>query len=522
MKKIFATAILLAAIFSACSGGDGSFNPPTGLTATIGNNGGELVISWTASDGAISYNLYYGTSPGVTTTTGTKITGATSPYAHTGLTNGTRYYYIATAVSGTSESAASTEANGLPQINPIGVLDTTGMPPDGYVEDTINGWANGVVVDDDGRIVMVAQRSAGLVSDMALWRFNVDGTLDNSFGGGDGLVTMNGTAGGTSDGGTGVVIDSSGRMLVVGHSQNALSKSQMVIWRFDGDGNLDTSFNSSGYVIYDRGFNGYNEGCGIMIDANGRILVTGASDNATDTDMALWRYTEVGALDPTFGGSGVVFYNNSAVVNSYDVGLRLAINADGGIAVVGESENATNTDFLIWRFTDAGTLDTSFNGDGIAVFDQGGEDLGFGVVFDAQQRVLAAGKSDNLSNGDFVILRYTAAGDLDTSFNGGGIAIYDSLFDDSGYDIQIDSRQRPVATGYSGALHNAKDMAVIRLNGDGSFDATFGNNGVALFQYQPDTRNEAGAITFDASGMIVVAGNIQPAVDMYSTLWRYE
>lgn len=46
---------------------------------------------------AIQFNIYWDTSPGVTKETGTKIANVTSPYDHTGLTNGTTYYYVVTA-----------------------------------------------------------------------------------------------------------------------------------------------------------------------------------------------------------------------------------------------------------------------------------------------------------------------------------------------------------------------------------------------------------------------------------------
>ncbi|RMH05045.1 MAG: hypothetical protein D6704_10190 [Nitrospirae bacterium] len=59
----------------------------------------EAIISWLEVPGAISYNLYFSTSPGLTTQTATKIEGVTSPYTHTGLTNGTEYYYALTCVT---------------------------------------------------------------------------------------------------------------------------------------------------------------------------------------------------------------------------------------------------------------------------------------------------------------------------------------------------------------------------------------------------------------------------------------
>jgi hypothetical protein len=86
---------------------------PGSLSAVPGN--AQVIISWTAVSGAMSYNLYWSTTSGVTTSTGTKIVGVTSPYTHTGLTNGTTYYYIVTAANAGGESSASNQANAAPQ-----------------------------------------------------------------------------------------------------------------------------------------------------------------------------------------------------------------------------------------------------------------------------------------------------------------------------------------------------------------------------------------------------------------------
>jgi hypothetical protein len=116
-------SVLLAVSLTACGGGgEGSSSgttttttapsAPTGVSATAGN--GQATISWNAVSGATSYNIYWSTTSGVTKTNGTKITGATSPYSHTGLTNGTTYYYIVTAVNSSGESVESAQVSATP------------------------------------------------------------------------------------------------------------------------------------------------------------------------------------------------------------------------------------------------------------------------------------------------------------------------------------------------------------------------------------------------------------------------
>lgn len=85
---------------------------PTGFAAVPGNS--KVTLTWTAVAGATSYNLYWSTTTGVTPATGTQISGVSSPYVHTGLTNGTTYYYVVTASTGALEGPASAEASATP------------------------------------------------------------------------------------------------------------------------------------------------------------------------------------------------------------------------------------------------------------------------------------------------------------------------------------------------------------------------------------------------------------------------
>jgi fibronectin type 3 domain-containing protein len=90
---------------------------PIGVTSTGG--AGQVTVSWPVVPRASSYNLYWSTTPGVTTATGAKITAASSPHIHSGLANSTSYYYIVTAVNSAGESAASSQASAT----------TTAAPP---------------------------------------------------------------------------------------------------------------------------------------------------------------------------------------------------------------------------------------------------------------------------------------------------------------------------------------------------------------------------------------------------------
>ena len=85
---------------------------PTGVSATAGD--GQVVINWDLAADATSYNIYWSTSSGVTTSSSV-ITGATRPYTHAGRTNGVTYYYAITAANSAGESSLSSEVSATPQ-----------------------------------------------------------------------------------------------------------------------------------------------------------------------------------------------------------------------------------------------------------------------------------------------------------------------------------------------------------------------------------------------------------------------
>ena len=85
---------------------------PTGLAVLPGN--GQARASWDAHPNAISYNLYYSTTPGVTKATGIKKTNVTSPCTITSLANGAPYYFVVTAVTAKGETTESDQVSAVP------------------------------------------------------------------------------------------------------------------------------------------------------------------------------------------------------------------------------------------------------------------------------------------------------------------------------------------------------------------------------------------------------------------------
>ena len=93
---------------------------PTGLTATAGN--AQIILAWTASTGAASYRVKRATTSGGPYTQIANPTATT--YTDTGLTNGTPYYYVVSAVNSAGESANSSQASATPKATTANVTIT--------------------------------------------------------------------------------------------------------------------------------------------------------------------------------------------------------------------------------------------------------------------------------------------------------------------------------------------------------------------------------------------------------------
>jgi len=88
---------------------------PTGVTVT--SEEGQVRISWNPVEKATTYNIYWSNESNVRIEGSTKIKDVANPYLHGGLTNGSRYYYVVTAVNTYGESKLSQEVSAIPRTN---------------------------------------------------------------------------------------------------------------------------------------------------------------------------------------------------------------------------------------------------------------------------------------------------------------------------------------------------------------------------------------------------------------------
>ena len=168
-------------------------------------------------------------------------------------------------------------------------------------------------------------------------------------------------------------------------------------------GSLDTTFNTTGKVTTAIG--AINDSAlAVAIQSDGKIVAAGYSYNGANYDFALVRYNTDGSLDTTFNTTGKV---TTAIGASNDSAYVIAIQSDGKIVAAGYSDNGANYDFALVRYNTDGSLDTTFNTTGKVTTAIGASnDYAYAVAIQSDGKIVAAGYSYNGANDDFALVRY--------------------------------------------------------------------------------------------------------------------
>ncbi len=398
-----------------------------------------------------------------------------------------------------------------------GDLDTT-FSADGKVMTTFTaGLASrawDVAIQQDGKVVVVGDVE-GATTDMniGIVRYTTNGALDKTFNL-TGKKTID--IAGNFDQGLGLAISpEGGKIIVVGQTcSGGGAECDLVIGRLTSKGVLDTTFNTSGIRVDDFGGGDNGSFGAVAIQEDGKIVVGGYMYNTTTSnyDFAIHRYTTTGKLDKTFNGTGKKSVPISAGRNDAINGL--AIQDDGRIVAVGQScdSNTENCNVAMVRLTSTGALDTSFNTTGKVVTNLGGDDFGYDVAIQSDGKIVVAGKK-GAADTNFVVLRYTTAGKLDTTFAGTGKKVFD--FSGAGEEdyaraVEIQADGKIVAAGYANG-----DFALVRLTKTGAIDTSFSIDGKASVEFGENDRANGIAIQ-PADGKYVLAGNSNGAIQKWA------
>jgi uncharacterized delta-60 repeat protein len=352
--------------------------------------------------------------------------------------------------------------------------------------------ANGLVVQPDGKLVAVGYYNPppipGWYRQIALVRYNTDGSLDPGFGSGGVVETT--IPGGYAEANE-AVLQPDGKIVVAGDYTLPDDSSQFALARYNSDGSLDASFGSGG-IVTTKVEDVTSKAFGVVLQPDGKIVAGGGATSSTGSGSAVVRYLPNGSRDSSFGSDGIVFSTQPGE-NGF---AALALQPDGKILGVGQSTPLT-------RYKTDGSLDTSFGSGGISSVSapQAGA-----LALQADGKVVVVGGTSN----SFVVVRVNADGTADPSFGSGGIVttpLGSGSAAASAVAVQPDGKI--VAAG-TARPHSAALITVARYRQDGSLDLTFGSGGIVTTQPSGTAGAGAAAVALQTDGKIDVAGWAEP------------
>ncbi|MDQ4122885.1 MAG: carboxypeptidase regulatory-like domain-containing protein [Acidobacteriota bacterium] len=352
--------------------------------------------------------------------------------------------------------------------------------------------AYAVIAQPDGKIVAVGASNVT----MALVRYDTNGQLDTSFDG-DGIVTFS-----TGVVATAAALQPDGKILVGGsYGTNIFNVREIAVTRFNSNGTIDPTFDGDGIARSGLQFTDPVVS-GLILQPDGKIVVSGYVRNGggLDYNITLTRYNSDGSLDTTFDGDGRVItdINNAAAV---DVNNGIAIQPDGKFVVAGGyNTGSTFRDTLLVRYNPNGSLDTSFDGDGLLFYDfaPGNNDEATSVAVHDGKIIIGATAPDSFDT-YLALARFNSDGTFDTTFDGDGIRV--TTYQTSAKQILLQPQGNILVLG--GAVNGG--YSLFRFKPDGSNETTFGTLG-SRQGIRYGTITSASAMTTQPGSKIVVVG----------------
>lgn len=452
----------LAAIVAACGDDDtqvsptpdSGTNPPT--EAGGGTDSGPGTDSSTPTDS--------GTDSGPTEVK--PISLALSPAGHDrffGITYDTAGNLYAVGQITASTDAADEQETVVAKITAAGALDTT-FGTGGFVKTNLvvgPEQPRNIIVQSTGKIVIAATIfHAGTVAadrDVAVARFNANGTIDNTFGpDGNGKAVFNLSDPDTTtsyDSQWGLALGPSDSIFVEGGQKSPTANdTDFFVLKLGANGTPDATFNGGNAVTVDVG-PGYNASPrNITVLPTGVAIATGYFRNGTDTatdpvQPVLIKILADGTLDSTFGTNGV--YTETIFALAFEVYGAVPQGTSFVTAGYGRNASSESEDWLSLRIKADGTRDMTWGTGGFARVDYGGQtDNARNIIAlpDGRFVIIGAGRKTS-SNQDAMLGMLTSTGQWDTTFGPKGLRAFDIGATDHFWGVSLSPNNKTLAVG---------------------------------------------------------------------------
>jgi uncharacterized delta-60 repeat protein len=340
--------------------------------------------------------------------------------------------------------------------------------------------ASALVVQPDGKLVVAGGTSKGGFDYYALARYNVDGSLDRSFGSG-GIVTTPWWRQPADPqlaypSAAALVIQRDGKLVAAGDSNNG-SVSFFTLVRYRANGSLDRRFGRAGTVTGPRG------GADALVrQPDGKLVAGGGS--------LIVRYNAEGSRDRSYGLGGTT-------TTGGDI-HALALEPNGKL-VAGGSSRPSNSTFYLVRYDTNGSLDRTFGSNGTVKTPIGQSAEADALVVQPDGKLVAAGTSRNGRIGYLTLARYNANGSLDRSFASGGRIQTRIGYQSRAFALALQPDGKLVAAGESVGLHHNGSLSyltLVRYLQNGSLDPSFGSDGTVT--------TALGAVGLHATALVIL------------------
>ncbi|WP_373997838.1 delta-60 repeat domain-containing protein [Bdellovibrio bacteriovorus] len=376
-----------------------------------------------------------------------------------------------------------------------GVLDSSYAPDEklsGQIAYNLNAQEEPLAAFEDGNgKILVVSRSGDSLS---FSKFNKDGSLVTGFGSGGVVVPAIERLRNSLYPGARYIfaLDSMGRILFASNSSGLgpLDVTNLNLYRFLSTGALDRSFADQGKASIE--YDGQVLPRKIYVDSSERIWVVGSRivDTSTSSTRAMvWRFNDDGDLDTSLAGSGELVLGGTVsggVTSGFSGGYDLAFSDGGTRALIAGYRGtaagmSANDQAQLWKIELNGNLDATFGTNGISIL-SGSESHARSILVLADGSILVAGHTGTSSSGDFIVWKRTSAGAADTTFGASGSRTTASLganFYETPDAMWIDASNNIYVSGIGRNYGTSVKKGLLwRLTSGGAFDATFGTAGI--------------------------------------------
>jgi uncharacterized delta-60 repeat protein len=332
-----------------------------------------------------------------------------------------------------------------------------------------------MALQSDGKILVSGNTDANGTDDLAVFRYNSNGSLDNTFGTA-GKVMID-VLPGASEGGATMALYASEKILLAGQS----SANALVLCRLNTNGTLDTGFDGDGKMTMNLGYS-YAIPNAMAIQEDGKMVLAGRYNNGTNDDFALFRINGINDFSVNKGRMMVNlgWYNNLVRDMATQPDGKIILGGINGTSMIPNSTFPPTAQIVLTRFNTNGSLDNTFDADGIVQTTLGSVNSEVNSIsIQSDGKILAGGIACSDVKCDMGLTRYNSNGSLDVTFGTGGKKIITSSLNEWLYDIKVQSDGKILSAGilYTSALSTSAECAFYRLNADGTVDNTFGTSG---------------------------------------------